>query len=148
MDGTTFALRFEDENNYVVRFPVSQQGTADELSEIGSRYGFLASGAGSEFVSLDERTDSLLDEFDARPLTAGVSESDLAADAATLASDWNAWIQEFGGESPEADLAQANRDLVSVIAEVSANPTDAGLDAYNAEIRRFNAAVRTYNQGL
>jgi hypothetical protein len=145
MNGSDFELKFEDESNYVLLFPRTEEATADEIEIIASRYGFLEPAGIREFDELNRRFDELLNAFDERPLTVGVAESDLAADATTLVSDWGAWIEQFGAESPDADLAQAKQDLISVIAEVSANPTNPGIDEYNSAIGRYNQAVDDYN---
>jgi hypothetical protein len=139
-------LRFHGETNYLLKYFPAQEDTANELSAIGRRYGFYSSEETATIESLEERTDALLDEFDARPLVVGVPESDLASNASGLVAEWDAWIRGYGDAPDEARLAEARRNVLLIVAEVAADPTNPGLDNYNAAIQRLNRAISEYNR--
>lgn len=147
MNGSDFQLKFKNDRNYVIRYPPAQEAIADKIGTIGSRYGFLDPKAFDVLGPLLARTSDLFDAFRARQLTIGVAESDLASDASALVAEWDAWIQTYGGESPDVKVAQARRDVVSIVADVSANPTNEGIGEYNAAIDRLNEAIRDLKSG-
>jgi hypothetical protein len=140
-------LRFHGERDFLLNYSAPQEDAADELFAIARRYGFFSSDALSELESLEDRTASLLDEWDARPLTVGVPESDIASEASALASEWDEWIRNYAENPLEARADEATRQVLLVVAEVASNPTNPGIDDYNAAVRRMNKAVNAYNQG-
>lgn len=150
IDSSGLKLRFRNKDSFFIvwnRASSSEKYTADEIETIASRYGFFDRESGADFADLRERTLGLLKTLNERSLTIGVSESDLAAEAYSLAEDWDAWISE-NSESSGVPLAKSSRAVIRKAEELAASPSDSGLVEYNDAIDRFNAAVDKYNESL
>jgi len=94
------------------------------------------------YKTLRERTDALLKALDRSDVPRGVDNPRLSGRAAGLASDYAAWDEDNGKLDPDLHrLTQAERRVALRVSAFAAAPSQAGLDAFNAAIRQFNATL-------
>lgn len=147
IDDGRLRMRFRGDRSFILNYPPGDEA-AEEMFGIGRRYAFFSDQEQDALSSLENRTEVLAEVFDARPLTVGVSEPDLVAEAAPLAADWENWNRDYGEHPETAELAESQRKVALVIEEVSRDPTNPGLRDYERAIRRWNQAIRAYNASL
>jgi hypothetical protein len=144
INGDGLTLRFSDGKRFVLHFPSTQQDSANAIFSIAERYRFFSDETLSAANELDDRTFALSDDLNSRSLTIGVSEPDLTERAATLASDWEDWINLHGDNPIEARTAEAERTVVLRVLDVAESPTNTGITAYNDSIDAMNRALHAY----
>jgi hypothetical protein len=134
------------DDEFFLDYPGGQNKTADKIFAIARVYGFYTDDTRTQLTEIEERVNSIIDDFTDRQLTEGVAESDLVSQANAAADDLDQWLQDFGDYDVEVRAVEAELAVMKQLAAVAQNPTDAGLDEYNRLIDEMNDAIDEYNE--
>ncbi len=128
----------------VIAVSVANGSSKKEATQPSGGNGGSATPPGyARLKELQGQEEQLLQRFHNSASTHGTPDTGLAESAHELATSYEAWETENGGQNAEADKAEGLEVAIAQrVATFAAHPSQPAMDAFNQAVNEYNSHVR------
>jgi hypothetical protein len=127
----------------VIAVSVANGSSKKETTQPSSGNGAATPPGYARLKELQGQEEQLLQRFHNSASTHGTADPGLAESAHDLASSYEAWETENGGQNTEADKAESlEARIAQRVAAFAAQPSQPAMDAFNQAVNEYNSHVR------